>query len=95
LEDDGVWDEHVAIQLDPAEGFRLTSHSDAFVAINEQRVDQAILRNGDILALGSVKVRFSLHPVSLRSSRLREALTWIGLALLALGQIGLIYWLLE
>ena len=95
LQDEGIWDEHAEIHLNVARGFCLTVHPEAVAMVNGQPSQEAILRNGDELGIGSVKLRFSLSPPISRSWRRREVLTWLGLGLLGLGQIGLIYWLLE
>jgi pSer/pThr/pTyr-binding forkhead associated (FHA) protein len=93
LQDQGVWEQHATFSLRPGEGVVVSAANDAFVAVNGQRVAAAVLRNGDLIELGSVKTRFGLSPARQHSLRLRETLTWSGLALLCLGQIALIYWL--
>jgi len=93
LEEDGVWDWHLEIEHRRFEGFVLSVQPGAFACINSQPVQQAVLRNGDIIELGAVKMQFGLGPTRHRSLQLREALTWIALALLCLGQVALIYWL--
>jgi hypothetical protein len=52
-----------------------------------------MLRNGDLLEMGALKVRFWLSESKQSSMRFREWATWAALALLTLGQIALIYWL--
>jgi len=93
LQEDGVWDSHLEIALRPREGFVLTAQPGAFVSVNQQTVQEAILRNGDQIGMGAVTMRFGLSPTRHRSLRLREVLTWIALALLCLGEVALIYWL--
>jgi len=93
LAEEGVWDRHLEIDLRPAQGFSLTAQSGALTSINSVPVEQAHLRNGDIIDLGAVKMRFGLSPTRHRSLRLREALTWIALGVLCIGQVALIYWL--
>jgi hypothetical protein len=93
LEDDGVWDLHLEIHPPQAEGFILTVQPGAFAAVNGQAVEQAVLRNGDLIELGAARLQFGFTPTRHRSLRLREALTWIALALLCLGQVALVYWL--
>jgi hypothetical protein len=93
LADPGVWEQHAAFTLRSGEGVMVSAATDAFVAVNGQRVQQAILRNGDLIEAGSVKMRFGLSPAPQRSLRLRETLTWFSLAVLCLGQVALIYWL--
>jgi len=95
LEDDGVWDRHLEIDLRSPDGALLKASPEALTIVNGESVREAVLHNGDILELGSVKLRFGLSPTRQRSLRLREALTWIALAALCLAQVALIYWLTE
>ena len=66
---------------------------DALVSVNGQRIERGLLRNGDIIEMGSVKLRFGLSPTRQRSLRFREIVTWIALTALCLGQVAIIYWL--
>jgi pSer/pThr/pTyr-binding forkhead associated (FHA) protein len=93
LEEEGVWDQHLRIDLRRGQGLVLTTASDAYVTVNGERVESARLRNGDTITLGSVRLLFGLGPTRQRSLRLRETLTWLALAALCLGQVALIYWL--
>jgi hypothetical protein len=47
------------------------------------------------IEIGSLKMQFTLSETTQCAFRLREALTWTGLAVLFAIQIGLIYWLIE
>jgi pSer/pThr/pTyr-binding forkhead associated (FHA) protein len=95
LDDAGVWDRHFKIDLQSADGAVLSTAADALTTVNGERVDQSVLRNGDVIEAGSVKLRFGLAPTQQGSLRLRETLTWIALAGLCLGQVALIYWLIS
>ena len=95
LEEPGVWDRHAEFTLRPGEGVMVSATTDASIIVNGQPVRQAVLRNGDLLEAGSVKLRFGLAPTRQHGLRLREAMTWLGLAALCLGQVALIYWLAE
>jgi hypothetical protein len=96
LDDEGVWDLHLKFDLLRHKGAVLEMASEAFVAVNGQRLEQPlVLRNGDVIELGAVKLRFGLSPTRQRSLRFREAVTWIALAALCLGQVALIYWLAD
>ena len=94
LDDDGVWERHLEIILKRGEGFLLQTHPQALVSVNGQGVDHTTLRNGDLIELGSVQLRFWLAPVRQRSLLLRESLTWLALAALFAAEMGLLYWLL-
>lgn len=91
IEGDGVWDHHFDIHFQRRDGFHLQVRPGALVSVNGERVEQTRLRNGDLLEVGSVKLRFWLAPAVQRSVRLRETLTWIAWAGLFALQLGLLY----
>jgi Inner membrane component of T3SS, cytoplasmic domain len=95
LEEDGVWDQHLRLEFEPSNGIVLKPHPDAVVAVNGQPVCQAVLRNGDAIAVGSIRMQFWLSETRQAGLRFREGLTWAGIAAISLGQVGLIYWLLH
>jgi pSer/pThr/pTyr-binding forkhead associated (FHA) protein len=95
LEEDGVWDEHLRIDFVPAEGFLLETQSDALASVNGQPVEHVILRNGDLIGLGSLKLQFWLGEARQRGLGVREWFVWIGIGAVCLGQVALIYWLLR
>jgi pSer/pThr/pTyr-binding forkhead associated (FHA) protein len=94
LDDPGVWQYHFLIDW-RAEGLVLEAESEALLSVNSTPVQRALLRNGDIITLGALKIRFSLSPVRQSSLAPREWLTWIALGGLCLGQIALIYGLIR
>jgi pSer/pThr/pTyr-binding forkhead associated (FHA) protein len=95
LEEPGVWDQHLRLDFQPGTGFLLNAQPNALAAVNGQAVQQTLLRNGDTLELGSLKMQFWLSETRQSGLRLRETLTWIAIAAISLGQIALIYWLLS
>ena len=95
LEGNGVWDEHLRVRFEPARGFVLETTPNALATINGQPLQRTVLRNGDLIEIGSVKMQFCLSETRQTGLRLREALTWAAIAGISLGQIGLIYWLLK
>lgn len=95
LEEQGVWDQHLQLDFQPGTGFILNAQPNALAAVNGQPVQQTLLRNGDTLELGSLKMQFWLSETRQSGLRLRESLTWIAIAAISLGQIALIYWLLR
>ena len=96
LEDEGVFDRHFRIEFQPRDGFFLISEPNAVTAINNQTTTTPTrLRSGDVIHAGSVTISFSLRPPEQRSLRIREAVVWTMLALLCLGQVAVIYWLLQ
>ncbi|HOX56976.1 MAG TPA: FHA domain-containing protein [Candidatus Paceibacterota bacterium] len=95
LEEPGVWDQHLQLSFDPAEGITLSAQPNALAAVNGQPVRHAVLRNGDTIDIGSLKFQFWLGEARQVGLRFREALTWIAIVVISLGQVGLIYWLLH
>ena len=95
VQEDGVWENHLQIHMRSPEGFLLAAQPQAFVAVNGQAIKEAILRNGDLIEFGALRIRFGLAPTRRRGLRLRESLVWFTLAALCGGQIALIYWLLD
>lgn len=95
IEEPGVWDRHIEINLDLQKGFVLTSDERALAVVNGQSSSTCVLRNGDIIEAGAVKMQFWLAAVRQRPMAWREYAVWAFLALLCLGQIALVYWLLS
>lgn len=94
LDDDGVWDRHFALELCDGE-FHLAPAPDALVAVNGEPLQNQILRNGDIITVGSAKLQFWLAAARQRGLRLREGFVWAMILLVTLGQFVLIYCLLQ
>ena len=96
LDDAGVWDRHLTIELHRGnQRFVLTVAPDALAAINEQPVRSAPLRNGDIISFGSAKIQFWLAAVQQRGLGLREGFVWTLLVLVTAAQFFLVYRLLK
>jgi len=95
LEEPGVWEDHVELTLDPAQGVLLAPKSDALVTVNREAVQSARLRNGDTIEVGSVRLQFWLAETRQRGLRVREWFVWSWVAAVSLGEVALIYWLLQ
>lgn len=95
LEDDGIWDQHLTVEFNPQSGFSLTTAPEALATVNGTMVQNMILRNGDTITAGSVKIQFWLAAARQGSLRLRENFVWALLALVTLGQFALLYWLIR
>lgn len=94
LQEEGIWDRHLELSVDPSVGFVLTTAPNALTAINGQPVRQAVLRNGDVLEIGPLKIRFWLSAVRQYGLRIREGMVWTACVLIAALQVWLIYRLL-
>ncbi|HZR20320.1 MAG TPA: FHA domain-containing protein [Verrucomicrobiae bacterium] len=95
LEESGVWDQHFRVELVPLQGFVLRAQSQALVRLNGQSVQSSPIRNGDLIDLGSVRLRFWLAPARQRRLRWGEAVSCGTIVLMTLGQVALLYWLLK
>ena len=94
-EEKGVWDKHLRIDFNPSAGLVLHTQSNALATVNGQSVEEAVLRNGDVIDLGSLKLQFWLSETQQSGLRFRETLTWAAIAVISLGQVALVYWLLR
>ena len=95
LEDDGVWDQHLSLELQPASGFHGIAAPQALVTVNGAPLPAAPLRNGDIFGIGSVKLQFWIAAAPQGSLRVREGFVWLLLGLVTLGQFLLLYALMR
>lgn len=95
LEEPGVWDRHFELNLNSAGFFTLKACPNSLVSINGQPSQEAVLRNGDVIETGLLKIHFWLSESRQSSLRPREISTWLALAILSAGQIALVYWLLR
>jgi pSer/pThr/pTyr-binding forkhead associated (FHA) protein len=91
LDDDGVWDKHIVLEFQKKEGFRLAAAPEAIAAVNSKPAGDALLRNGDVITLGSAKLQFWIAPARQHGLRLRENSVWALLFLVALAELVLIY----
>jgi predicted component of type VI protein secretion system len=94
LEEPGVWPRHFQV-LRQGRDLVCQAEANALLSVNGVQVDHAVLRNGDVISIGALKMQFALSPVRQSSLRARESLTWAALALLCLSQVVLIYRLLQ
>ena len=95
IEEHGVWDEHFQITFDKQEGFTLQIHPHALVSVNGPLAEHIPLRNGDVIEIGALKIQFWLAEAGQRGLKIREALVWLLVVAITLGQVGLIYWLVR
>jgi pSer/pThr/pTyr-binding forkhead associated (FHA) protein len=95
LEDDGVWDQHLTVEFQKQEGFKLTTSANALVTVNGEPVQNKILHNGDTITVGSVKIQFWLAAARQSNLLLRESFVWALLVLVTVIQFTLIYRLLR
>ena len=94
LDDEGVWQSHFNISLDPTEGFAVTVHSGALLNINSESIQLARLRNGDIITAGSVRLAFRVSATTQPGLALSEAFVWSLIVAVTVIELTLIYLLL-
>jgi pSer/pThr/pTyr-binding forkhead associated (FHA) protein len=94
LPEPGVWPRHFQIVWEP-EGLILVPDANALVSINDAPLRKAVLRNGDVITVGSSKIRFSLSAVRQNSTAVTEWFTWLAVGALCAFQIALVYVLLR
>ena len=63
LEEAGVWDRHFQIALRSPDGVVLSTSSEALTLINGQRIEEAILKSGDLVEAGAVQMRLASAPL--------------------------------
>src|SRR5437762_2811665 len=80
IEENGVWEKHLELKQTRAEGFVLQSRPEAPASINGEPAKEGVLRNGDIIQLGSVRIQFWLSATRQRGLRAREWFVWFGIA---------------
>jgi hypothetical protein len=95
MEEDGVWEEHLELAFDSADGFSLRTHPNALASLNGHPFLESALRNGDELAIGALRIRFWLAATRQSSLALREWLTWIAFGVITASQLALVYLLIQ
>lgn len=95
LEEAGVWDQHLELDFDPAQGFILTTQAPALATVNGWPIESVILRNGDSIEIGSQKIRFWIGETRQSTLHVPENLVWATIVAVTLAQIALIGWLLK
>ena len=95
LDDDGVWDRHLALEFQRESGFTLTTESNALAAVNSRPVQSAVLHNGDLITLGSVQLQFWLGAARQRGLRASEFCVWTLIVVVTALQVALVYWLIR
>ena len=95
LEDDGVWDNHFQLDFLPAQGVVLRAQPHAWVQVNGQKLDQVVLRNGDTIEMGLIRLQFWLGQTRQVGLGLKEGFSWSLIVAISLAQVALIYWLLR
>jgi predicted component of type VI protein secretion system len=95
LDDDGVWDRHLTLEFQREAGFTLTTASNALVSVNSRSVQTSLLRNGDLITLGSVRLQFWLGAARQQGLHAGELFVWTLVIAVTLTQFSLIYWLIR
>jgi pSer/pThr/pTyr-binding forkhead associated (FHA) protein len=95
LEDQGIWDRHLSLEWDASKGFLVKTYPDALARVNGSPVTESVLRNGDLIEMGSTKIQFWLAPARQSGLRLGELLTWSAVVAVTLSEVAILYLLLK
>lgn len=91
LDRPGVWDRHLLLSRDQDGWLVVSPQDDAMVFREGERiVGTTRLRNGDLLGLGSVNLRFRLSPCHQRPLGRLETTAWLVLLVLVAVQVLLL-----
>ena len=94
VEEPGVWDSHAEIRFQRGSGFHASATGDALLRVNGESQTSVRLRTGDVLELGTARIRFWLGEPVQRPLCVREYGAWLLIAAMIFGQVALIYRLL-
>ena len=96
LDAKGVWGKHLILDYDGKNGITAPPCPDAQVVVTGDSPRKKFrLNHGDLLELGAAKFHFCFSPLGQNDRSGLEGSIWVALALLALGQAGVIAWLLD
>ena len=96
IEAKGVWGRHLVLDDEGENGITATPSPDALVFVNgDAHRKKFRVNHGDLLELGAAKFRFWFAPLGQADRRGLEGLVWVALLMLALGQAGVIVWLMN
>ncbi len=73
----------------------LTIAPNALTTVNGEPAQTAVLRNGNVITIGSARLQFWLAAARQRGLHLREEFVWVLLAIVTAAQFALIYWLIR
>lgn len=92
LDEAGVWPAHARIRLDASEGFVLEA-VDGLVQVNCQPVTLHRLKNGDVMRVGPVDLRFAIAPAHQKKLVIHELVQWAVFAGTVVMQLLLVWYL--
>ena len=95
MEEPGIWEKHLSIDLDSSGAFIVKIFPGALTSLNGRSIETAFLRNGDVIEIGSAQLRVWLSETAQKTLAFREWLTWMGIALVTITEVGLVCWLLQ
>ena len=94
LVDTGIWENHLELNLNEEQHFTIRTASDATAMVNGKPLKGVqLLRNGDLIEIGLVKIQFWLGTVQQKNLRIREAAAWALLLAVTMAEIYLLFWL--
>jgi hypothetical protein len=87
LDAPGIWDVHAAINLDPeSKKFVISSQGESLLLVNGIRVESTKIASGDLVQIGAAELKVMLSPAIQKRLSIREAVFWLFLAGVILGE---------
>jgi len=93
LEAPGVFDQHFEVDVKSGESLELSVRGSALANVNGQPVTRCLLRNGDLVEVGSARLRFWLAPTQQSSLRASQVGVWLAWFAVLAAQVILLRWL--
>jgi hypothetical protein len=90
LSDPGIWDNHLAIELTVGESPTIKRIGDGSISVNSDPIENATLRNGDIITIGAAQLRFNSAPAKRKSLVFQNSASWIAMILVVILEIFLV-----
>jgi pSer/pThr/pTyr-binding forkhead associated (FHA) protein len=87
LEDPGIWDNHLTVELTPAGDFLASTPPQATATFNQQPSMTHRLRAGDSIEIGSARLRFWISPPQRTSLTFSEATVWVIILIIFIAQV--------
>jgi hypothetical protein len=93
LEAPGVFDRHFEVDVKAGPALELSVLEPALANVNGQPVTRCVLRNGDLVEAGSVRLRFWLAPTRQSGLWASQVGVWLAWFAVLAAQVVLLRWL--
>lgn len=90
IERTGVWEQHAVVELEQGRPI-LAGGSGGTILVNGERIIRHVLKNGDLVELGSVRWFVSLTPAKQKAAAVPQAAFWLLMFALFAVQVFAVY----